>query len=171
MSDPEQAESTGTGVASVRTMEIVVAVLFLLVAALVIYDSIRIGFGWAPEGPEAGYFPFYIGVIIAIAATANLLRAAFSQDLARKTFVQRQQLRTVLSVLVPIGIYIGVIYLLGIYVASALFIAGCMRWLGHFGWVRIAAVSLPIPIVLFFMFEVWFLVPLPKGPVEAFLGY
>lgn len=171
MNDPEKQEVTDPSVVSVRTVEIIVAVLFLLVAAVVIYDSNRIGFGWAPDGPEAGYFPFYIGVIIAIASVGNLLRAVFSKDLGQKAFVHRKQFRSVMAVLIPMAIYIGVIYLLGIYVASALFIAIFMRWLGRFGWTKIALVSLLVPVGLFLMFEIWFLVPLPKGPLEAFLGY
>jgi hypothetical protein len=147
------------------------SVVFLLIAGVVIYDSNRVGFGWAADGPEAGYFPFYIGVIIAIASLANLLRAFFSKDLGQKAFVQRKQFRRVLAVLVPMAIYIGAIYLLGIYVASVLFIAIFMRWLGRFSWTKIAFVSLLVPFGLFLMFEIWFLVPLPKGPLEAFLGY
>lgn len=171
MNDTEQQGSSNHSVVSVRTVEIAVAVLFLLVAAVVIYDSNRIGFGWAPEGPQAGYFPFYIGVLIAIASIVNLLQAILAQDLGRKTFVERGQFRLVLSVLVPMAIYVAAIYFVGIYVASVLFIAIFMRWLGRFGWTKIALVGLLVPVGLFFMFEIWFLVPLPKGPLEALLGY
>jgi len=171
VSEPERHEPAAQTVVSVRTVEIVVALLFLAIAGIVIYDSNRIGFGWAADGPKGGYFPFYIGVIIAIASVANLVRAILSKDDGAKTFVQRPQLRAVLAVLIPMVIYIGAIYVLGIYVASALFIAIFMRWLGRFGWSKIAVVSLIVPIGLFMMFEVWFLVPLPKGPLEVLLGY
>lgn len=171
MNSPEKQEVPDASVVSVRTVEIIVAVLFLFVAGVVIYDSNRVGFGWAPDGPQAGYFPFYIGVIIAVAGVANLLRAIFSKDLGQQSFVQRKQFRSVMAVLIPTAIYIGAIYVLGIYVASALFIAIFMRWLGRFNWTKIALVSLLVPFGLFLMFEVWFLVPLPKGPLEAFLGY
>lgn len=170
MSEPEKHESADQSVVSVKTVEIIAAVLLLFIAGIVIYDSIRVGFRWAADGPQAGYFPFYIGVIIAIASIANLLRAIFSKD-EDKPFVERRQFQAVLKVLIPMAIYIGAIYVLGIYVASALFIAIFMRWLGRFGWTKIAAVSLIVPFGLFLMFEVWFLVPLPKGPFEALLGY
>ncbi len=101
----------------------------------------------------------------------NLLRALLSADPGRKAFVERAQFRAVLSVLMPAVIYVGAIYFVGIYVASALFIAIFMRWLGRFSWTKLAAVSLTVPVCLFLMFEVWFLVPLPKGPLEAMLGY
>ena len=170
MSDREKHEPTDQSVISVKTVEIIVAVLFLVVAAIVIYDSNRVGFRWAPDGPQAGYFPFYIGVIIAIASIATLLQVIFSKD-EDKPFVERRQFRAVLAVLIPMAIYVAGIYFLGIYVASALFIAIFMRWLGRFGWTKIAAISLLVPFGLFLMFEVWFLVPLPKGPLEALLGY
>ena len=73
--------------------------------------------------------------------------------------------------LVPTAIYVALIPWIGIYVASALFIAVFMRWLGQYGWGLVAAISLGVPLVTFVVFEKWFLVPLPKGPIEAYLGY
>ncbi|HJX11172.1 MAG TPA: tripartite tricarboxylate transporter TctB family protein [Candidatus Binatia bacterium] len=171
MNDPEQQQQNDRSVVSVRTVEILVAVVFLFIAGVVIYDSTRIGFGWASDGPQAGYFPFYIGVLIAIASIANLVQVIFSPDLGRKAFVRREQFRSVLAVLIPMAIYIAAIYVVGIYVASVLFIAVFMRWLGRFGWTKIALVGLLVPFGLFLMFEVWFLVPLPKGPLEALFGF
>ena len=171
MNKPEQQDPIDRGVVSVRTAEILIAALFLVIAGVVIYDSSRIGFGWALDGPQTGYFPFYIGVLIAIASVANLVHAFFSTELGRKAFVKREQFRAVVAVLVPMAIYIAVIYFVGIYVASLLFIAIFMRWLGRFGWTKIALVSLLVPAGLFLMFEIWFLVPLPKGPLEALFGY
>lgn len=171
MNDPERQQSTDRGVVSVKTAEIIVSILFLLIAGVVIYDSVRIGFGWAVEGPQAGYFPFYIGVIIAIASAANLVQAILAPDLSGKAFVRREQFRAVAAMFVPAAIYVGAIYVIGIYVASFLFIAIFMRWLGRFGWTKIALVSVLVPFGLFLMFEVWFLVPLPKGPLETLFGY
>ena len=73
--------------------------------------------------------------------------------------------------LVPTIAFIAVAGFIGIYVASAFFIAASMRWLGQFRWPMIVVVSLAVPFTLFLLFEVWFLVPLPKGPLEDFLGY
>ena len=171
MNEPERQQTSDRDVVSVRTVEIIVAVLFLIVAGVVVYDSNRIGFGWASDGPQAGYFPFYIGLLIAIVSIINLVQAILSPDLGRKAFVKQSQFRAVLAVLVPMAVYIAAIYVVGIYVASVLFIAVFMRWLGRFGWIKIVLVSLLVPFGLFLMFEVWFLVPLPKGPVEALFGF
>ena len=162
-------------VGSVRLWEMIVAIGFLAFGALVVWDSRRLGSQWASDGPQAGYFPFYIGLIICIASAINLLRAFNLGAAGRKPFVMWSQLRMVLTVMIPCAVYVVLIanpvYSLGIYEASAIFIALFMRLLGKYSWSKAAAVSVGTMIVFFLMFEVWFQVPLPKGPLEALLGY
>ena len=80
------------------------------------------------------------------------------------------QIAQVLKVVLPLTIYVGAIPWLGIYIASALLIAGFMRWIGHYGWLLILAISIGLPVITYITFEMWFLVPLPKGPLEDLLG-
>jgi hypothetical protein len=155
---------------SFRSAEIAVSALFLLVGALVMYDSVRLGASWGADGPRPGYFPFYVGLIIVVSALINLARAAMMRPDKNKPFVLRGQLRTVLAVLIPAALYAAAITWIGIYVSSILFIAFFMRWLGKFAWWKVAAVSIGASVVFFFIFERWFLVPLPKGPIEGLLG-
>jgi hypothetical protein len=154
----------------VRAAEVVTALGFVAIGAIVIIDSLRLGMGWREDGPQAGYFPFYIGVIICISALANLAAALVAAAKRNPAFVERGALKLVLSVLVPTAVYAGLIGWLGIYVASALFIALFMRWLGKYAWWKVAAVSVGNSVVFFLIFEVWFKIPLPKGPLEAVLG-
>lgn len=161
--------SEGKAAFTMRTAEVVVAVFFLALGGLVIHDSRRLGFGWADDGPQAGYFPFYVGVIICVASVVNLVQALRSAKAAEQAFVEVGQLRLVLSVLVPTTVYVGLIAVLGIYVASAIFVAFFMRWLGKYAWWKVAAVSLGNSIFFFLIFELWFKIPLPKGPLEALL--
>jgi len=160
-------------VGSVRAWEVVVAVLFLVFGSVVVWDSRRLGSQWASDGPQAGYFPYYIGLFICIASAVNLYAAIAKAD--RKPFVLWGQLRMILVVMIPTVAYVALIVnpwmSLGIYVASALFIAAFMRQLGKYGWAKSAAVSVGTMVVFFLMFEVWFKVPLPKGPLEAALGF
>lgn len=156
---------------STRTMDLVVAAVFMALAALVMWDSWRIGAGWASDGPESGYFPFYIGVIMFVSSAATFIINLASRAPDWSNFVDRTQLKLVLKVLVPTAVYVFLIGYLGIYVASVVFIAFFMWWLGKYPIVRIVPISLFVPFMLFMMFEVWFLVPLPKGPLEAVLGY
>ena len=170
MHDSDHAEEGARRGVSMKTMEIVVAALILALGLLVIYDSRRVGAGWADDGPQAGYFPFYVGLILSAASLWTLLRA-LSGKAGAGMFVSRKRLRLVMSVFVPSVIYVAAIYFIGIYVASTLFIGAFMYWHGRFAWTKIVLVSVIIPVSMFLLFEVWFLVPLPKGPLEALIGY
>ena len=154
---------------STRLMELLVAGLFMGVSVLVMYDNWRIGARWV-DGPEAGYFPFRVGAIMFIASAvtfvANLLGRGPSSN-----FVERSQMKQVLQVLIPTVAFVITIGFLGIYVSAALFITFFMWWLGKYPIYKILPVAILVPLLLFFMFEVWFLVPLPKGPLEDALGY
>jgi len=161
--------SEGRPAFGVRAAEFVVAGGFFVLGAIVIFDSIRLGIGWKEDGPAAGYFPFYIGALVCISALINLVAAAIAPGNRGATFVEVGQLKLVLSVLLPSAVYVGIIGWLGIYVASALFVALFMRWLGKYSWWKVAAVSLGNSVVFFLIFEIWFKIPLPKGPLEAFL--
>jgi putative tricarboxylic transport membrane protein len=156
---------------STKAVEIAVAALMFMLGLVVIFDSRRVGYGWAEDGPQAGYFPFYIGLTLCAASAWSLLRAAFSKRATLGIFVSRKKLKLVLSVFFPSLIYVIAIYFIGIYVASALFIGAFMYWHGRFPWIKIIPVSLIVPVSMFLLFELWFLVPLPKGPLEALLGY
>jgi hypothetical protein len=157
-----------------RTMEIVVALVFLFLGGLVVYDSLRLGIRWVGDGPQAGYFPFYIGAIICIASLVTLGHAIFGQTANRsKIFVEWGPLKQVLSVLIPALFFVLGIELIGIYVSSTVYIAAFMVWLGNYRWPKSLVVGVSVSVVMFFMFEVWFKVPLYKGAYNplAFLGY
>jgi len=153
-----------------KSAEIAVAALFFLLGAVVVWDSVRLGARWAEDGPQAGYVPFYIGLIVCLASAVNLVLAVLSKRDGDKTFVQVGQLKLVLVVLIPSAIYVALVGWTGIYVASAVFVAFFMRWLGKYPWWKVAAVSIGNSVVFFLIFEIWFKVPLPKGPFEALLG-
>ena len=152
-----------------KSAEIVVAALFLLLGAIVVYDSVRLGARWGSDGPQAGYFPFYIALFVCISSAINLVIAVLKKGDDR-AFVGVEQLKLVLAVLVPSIVYVALIAWLGIYVASAIFVAFFMRWLGKYDWWKLAAVSIGNSVVFFLIFEIWFKVPLPKGPLENLLG-
>ena len=166
--DPSN-QSASRAVVSVRTMDIAVAVILVAIGAVVMWDSYRVGAAWAVDGPQSGYFPFRVGLLIVL---SSLVTLGLSLVRGRNTpFVHRHQLALVLQVLVPTIVFAVAIPFLGIYVAMAIFIAWFMWRQGKFGPTKIAPVAILVPIGLFLMFEIWFLVPLPKGPLETALGY
>ena len=147
------------------------AALFFIFGAIVISDSARLGFGWQEvHGPRPGYFPFYIGLIICIASAVNFVRALLLTPEKNKTFVQVGQLKLVLTVLIPTAIYALLVTWIGIYTSSVLFIGFFMRWLGKYAWWKVVVVSVITVAVFYVVFEMWFKVPLPKGPLESWLG-
>ncbi len=168
---PEHTPGQNEDTVTTRSMELVVSGLFMLLACLVMYDSWRVGIGWAFDGPQAGYFPFYIGVIMFISSAATFLINLLTKHPDLSNFVSRPALWLVLQVLVPAIVYVAIMYFIGIYVASFLFITFFMTWLGRYSIAKSVAVGFIIPFILFWVFEVAFLIPLPKGPLEAALGY
>lgn len=162
---------------SLRTAELVVAALLLIFGAVVMWDTHRIGASWAEDGPEAGYFPFYVALIIVVGSALNIWNALKLKGESNPHFVLRGQLKLVMSVVWPTVAYVvaiagvGPIPGLGIYEASVLFIAWFMWRLGKYVWYKIVPVSLGVAIFFFLLFEIWFKVPLPKGPIEALLGF
>jgi hypothetical protein len=168
MSDATKA-SGGAG-PSHRNVEIGVAAFMAILALIGLYGSVQVGIGWGSEGPKAGFFPFYVSVAVIIACAVNLGKIFTSAD-DGDLFARWDQLKLVLAVVVPAAVYVAIIPYAGIYVASALLIVAFMKWLGHYPWIHAIAVGVIVPILTFMMFEMWFLVPLPKGPLEKFLGY
>jgi hypothetical protein len=167
----QHEDESGDSLLSNRSANIVVALILIAVGGLVIADSLRLGIGWAEDGPRPGYFPFYTGLLIVLSSVVTIALTLFGGIKGGGSFVGRGQLRDVLKVLVPSAIYVVLIGFIGIYVASALFIGLFMRWLGRFAWPTIIVVSIAVPFSLFLVFELWFLLPLPKGPLEDALGY
>ena len=153
-----------------KSAEVAVAASIFLLGAIVIYDSARLGARWGDDGPQAGYFPFYIGLILCASSAVNLVLAMLNRRDKDRTFVEVGQLKLVLTVLIPSAIYVALIGWTGIYLASAVFVAFFMRWLGKYPWWKVAAVSIGNSVAFFLIFEIWFKVPLPKGPLEALLG-
>jgi len=176
MSSP--TDDTGETPVTTHGPELAVAALLGMVGALVIADSLRVGAGWGDDGPRAGYFPFYIGLALLgsslwIAATTWLARRATRPGLplpAGARFASRAELGRVISVFWPMVVYVVAIKLLGVYVASAALIGWFMSRHGEHGVPMRAAVALGVPLVFFLVFERWFVVPLPKGPLEALVG-
>lgn len=165
MSGKEQAGGTGP---SHRSVEIGVGVFIAFLGIVTIVGSLRVGINWGAEGPKSGFFPFYIGLLILLSSAINLTQVL--RDNFEKLFAEWGQLRQVLSVLIPTAVYVLVLPYTGIYIASAVLIAVFMKWLGRYSWTLTLAVAVCVPFILFLIFETWFLVPLPKGPIEEWFG-
>jgi putative tricarboxylic transport membrane protein len=164
----DTASHSGTSGPAHRAVELGVAIAMIAFGALAIFGSLKVGIGWGDEGPKSGFFPFYLGVVIIAASVVNLV-TAFAQD-RDKVFADWSQLMQVLSVVIPTAIYVCAIPWIGMYASSLVLITVFMMWLGRYSVALSAAVSAGTVVAIYLMFEKWFLVPLPKGPIEDFLG-
>lgn len=173
MDPSDTSHGANESVVSTKTVEVVVAVALTIFGAVIAYSSFQLGAGWTTDGPGAGYFPFYVGLLICIAGIGVTVQTILSKSNEDDVFVDREQLHRVLSVLIPALVYVGAVQIFGLYVASVVYIALFMVILGKYTWLKSSIISLAVIVLFFLMFEVWFKVPLFKGSVNllAFLGY
>jgi hypothetical protein len=157
-----------------RSVEIGTAAVVLLFGLTFLYSSYKLGFGWGNDGPKSGFFPFYVSLFLSIASLITLVGAIRSRTRkSREQFANWSQFKQVLSVLIPAGLFVLGIQLIGIYVSAAVYIALFMRWLGKYSWLRSLVLGILVAAASFMMFEVWFKVPLYKGiwNPTAWTGY
>lgn len=166
----EAADESPEAGLSQRSVEIGVAVTMAILAVIGIIGALRVGTGWSAEGPLAGFFPFYICIAILISCAVNLTHVLRTEN-DSAVFASWDKINKVLQVLIPTAIYVGIIPHSGIYVASALLVASFMKVLGLYSWASSVALGITVALFTFVAFEKWFLVPLPKGPLEHLLGY
>jgi len=168
--DPTAPEDNSPAVTSIRTVDAVASLLLLLLALTLGYDNWRAGAGWESTGPQPGYFPFYLSVILAGASLYGLVAAFLSRKEARETFVTQAQLRRVLAVFVPTVLFVLATQFLGLYVASFLLISGFMYFVGKIAWWKSLLTAFIFTAAMFITFDIAFDVIMPKGPLEAALG-
>ena len=168
----KETETPAGGAVGTLWVEVAVGLAFVVLGLVVVVDSHRVGASWGDDGPKAGYFPNIIGWILAGSGAWIAAQTLYRRkQLTGQVFVTYADFKPVLAMVLPTIAFVILIKLIGIYVASALFIAGFMLFQGKYRWLPTLCVSLGVPGVLFTLFEIWFLVPLPKGPLERMLGY
>ena len=168
---PAEEEDTSPGVVGRRPVETVTLALVLAFSLLMAWDNWRTGIRWESTGPQAGYFPFYVSMIMALACVWGLVLEIFKRGTPDEPFVRVNQFRRVMQVFVPTLLYVPATQWLGLYVASFILIAGFMIWVGKLKpWVSIVT-ALVFSVAMFVTFEIAFDVIMPKGPLERMLGY
>jgi hypothetical protein len=168
--EPQDAEDRSPPVTTTGRVEIVVYLLLIALALVLGYDNVRSGAGWAKDGPESGYMPFYLCVILGGASLFGLASVWMKRADGAKTFVTRDQFRRVMQVFVPTLLFCVAMQWLGLYVASFLLIAGFMRFVGRIAWWKSLLTAFIFSAAMFLTFELAFDVLMPKGPIEELFG-
>lgn len=169
--DQSSSDDGNRSLVQTRTVDRVVSVILLLIGVVLAIENWRVGAMWAAEGPQSGYFPFRLSIILIAASAWGLLLSIRAGGTADKPFVHREAFIRVLQILIPTILFVAAIKVIGLYAASALLILAFMVWLGGSGWVLSLVTSVVFSLAIFWMFEVQFKVLLPKGPIEAWLGF
>jgi len=169
--DPAAPPSDSPPVTSKRSVELAVYFCLLALAALLAFDNWRTGMGWESTGPKAGYFPFYLSVILAAASLFGIVRELVARAKESEAFVTREQLGRVLQVLVPTIAFCLLTQWLGLYVASFLLTGGFMALVGRIAWWKSIVTAFVFSLIMFVTFEIAFDVIMPKGPLEALFGF
>lgn len=152
-----------------RAADLITASILVLFGGLVLFDALRLGVGWGSDGPKSGFFPFWLALIMVL--TCAIIIAQEARKATGRSFVTREKVGPVLKVLWPAAAAVLLMQWIGLYLSSALYLGFYMRWVGRHSWLAIVLLSIGIPLATFLIFEKWFLVPMPKGPLEAWLGY
>ena len=168
--DPTAPDENSPAVTSNRTVELAVMAMLFALAVLLGWDNWRTGASWDDTGPQAGYFPFYLSLILGGAALYGFVSVAVKRTEGLETFVTRAQLGRVLQVFVPTLLFCLAMQWLGLYVASFLLIAGFMGIIGKIAWWKALLTAFIFVAIMFVTFDVAFDVIMPKGPLEAAFG-
>lgn len=147
-----------------RTMEIIVALLFLAFGLTIMIGSIKLGSSWGMDGPQAGYFPYYISLIILISSAATLFQyLVLDRKKEDSPFVSKEPFKLVLSVLIPAFFFVFLMQVIGIYVAATIYIIVFMIWLGKYAAWKAISVGIGVSFALYMLFDFWFQIQLPRG--------
>jgi putative tricarboxylic transport membrane protein len=168
--DPTAPEADSPAITSTRVVDVTVSLLLVALALTLGYDNWRTGISWDSTGPQPGYFPFYLSVILAGASLYGVAAAFLSRQEASETFVTRAQLRRVMQVFVPTLLFCLTMQFLGLYVASFLLIAAFMRMVGRIALWKSLLTAFLFTAIMFVTFDIAFDVIMPKGPLEAAFG-
>jgi Tripartite tricarboxylate transporter TctB family len=169
--EQERNEDSASRGISTQAVELFVALLVFALGLTVLTGSWKLGSRWTSDGPGPGYFPFYISLILCVSGAGVAIQALRKRR--EGAFANGQQLKQVLIVLLPAALYVLAVQVIGVYIASAVYIALFMTLLGKYSAMKSTMAAATIMVLFFLLFEVWFKVPLFKGAVNMlqFTGY
>jgi len=148
------------------------AVVLTLGGAILLREALRRPISWTSVGPGAGFFPFWLAVGVTACAAVLVLQSLRAPAAAGQPFIPAGAWKPLLIVFLPMVAVVALLDSLGIYLGGGLYLAGYTWFVGRHRWYVTLLVSVLLPVTLFFIFEKWFYLLLPKGIIlSAFLDY
>lgn len=162
------SEPGAKGIVSRKAAEIGFVMLLLCFGAAIIIGALELETGWGSSGPEAGYFPLRIGILIVAAALAVVATEALKNS--GVSLLEQKAAANMAWFALPLIVLVAAIPWVGLYIAAAAYLVVTIRWIGRCGWRIALGVGALAPSALFVLFEMVFRTPLPKGPLGPLLG-
>ncbi len=156
-----------------RRADIACGVIILCIGLLVMFDSIRLNIGWGMEGPRAGFYPFIMSLGVVVGSVIILVQAFQRKGVARsdRPFIPPEAIKPVLKCVVPAALMVFLTEYIGLYIAAGLYMAVYMRWIGKHRWRTVLILSITIPLASYFVFDKFFLIPMPEGSLTRMLPF
>ena len=151
-----------------RSLETATALLTGAFGAAVVVSSLGNGIGWSAAGVDAGTFPFIVGFIILSGSVFNLVRGWLE---ARDILLRPSELKRLAMLFIPAAVYVGVIPLIGMYLASAAYVFGALAWHKRGAFVFAGVAAIGTALALYLIFERTFQISLPRGLLGDFIGF
>jgi hypothetical protein len=151
-----------------RSLETATAILTGAFGAAVAISSLDNGIGWSSAGVDAGTFPFIIGLIIFSGSVFNLVQGWLQ---ARDILLRAGELRRLGMLFIPAAVYVGVIPLTGMYLASTGYVFAALAWHKRGSFVFSGIAAIVTALVLYLVFELTFQISLPRGVLGDALGF
>jgi hypothetical protein len=154
---------------STKAADILVAAIILCLGLVVGADALRLGSGWGMDGPRPGFFPFMMVILVVSGCVIVMIQAVKGTSSVKgsKPFVLPGGLKPVLTVFIPACGMVLLTEIVGLYIAAMIYLVGYIRWVGGFHWRTVLLVSIPIPLIFYWIFDKFFLIPMPMGMFGA----
>ena len=147
---------------TIKTVEIGAALLLLALGSLIFYESLQLGAGWSYSGPQPGFFPMLMTVLIVVGSVIVLVTAIRTR--AGETFFEvSQEVVDLFKVGAPILVSVALLRPLGIYIVSGLYLGFFMIYYGKFKWWWSLFGAIVLPTILWLLLRQAFNLSMPTS--------
>lgn len=152
---------------TVRTTEILVAIILTLCSIGLMIKSAELNIGWIDgKGPGSGAWPFWLstGMLASCLWTiVRWFRRQTPESVSEEIFITRQTAVVVGTSMFSILFLIAATQWLGVYIALILFMFGYLKFIGRHSWPLTLSFTICVPVFIFCLFEWALKITLPKA--------
>jgi hypothetical protein len=147
----------------VRKADLVTSALLLACALAFSAGALKFYGYWGEGGPGPAFLPFWLGLVMALLALAMLIKSVKQKNAGEAWLPRGKAAKRVVGVIGITIVFVVLLKVLGMLVASALYLAVLMRYLERNSWPLTVGVSLGAAGFNYLLFVHWLRVPFPQG--------